>query len=170
MPESYRRNPNTVCSVCNKPIYKRPSEINENKGKVYCSCKCYGIACRKERPCVVCGKPMLASFHKKTCSHACANKHRAGIKYKLYGPKKDKVSNYRALKIRLMNARGTVCERCGYKIYEILQVHHKDRNRENNELDNLELICPNCHFEEHLLKRSWFKNNGGVLRMVRNQS
>lgn len=61
------------------------------------------------------------------------------------------------LKLRLLNQRGRVCERCGYNKYEILQVHHKDKNRDNNELNNLELICPNCHYEEHLLEKSWLR-------------
>ena len=26
-----------------------------------------------------------------------------------------------------------------------LEVHHKDGNKNNNEIDNLELLCPNCH-------------------------
>lgn len=27
-----------------------------------------------------------------------------------------------------------------------LELHHKDGNKENNNLDNLELRCPNCHY------------------------
>ncbi len=50
------------------------------------------------------------------------------------------------------------CERCGYKKFEILQIHHRDRDREHNALKNLELICPNCHYEEHYLQKSWLKN------------
>lgn len=152
MGEQYKRNPNTICLICKKPVYKRPSEIQENKGKVFCGQACYGISCRKEKPCLVCGKPILAGLNKKTCSRSCANKHRIGIKYLLNQPR-SKVKSYRALIIRLISARGKMCERCGYKKYEILQVHHKDKNRLNNDLRNLELICPNCHFEEHLLKK-----------------
>lgn len=60
------------------------------------------------------------------------------------------------LKIRLLESRGNNCERCNYDKYQILQVHHKDRNRANSNLDNLELICPNCHYEEHYLKKTAF--------------
>jgi 5-methylcytosine-specific restriction endonuclease McrA len=42
------------------------------------------------------------------------------------------------------------CERCGYSEHpEILGVHHKDRNRHNNDLSNLEVLCPTCHSLEH---------------------
>lgn len=72
---------------------------------------------------------------------------------------RSKVKSYQALKIRLLKARGKICEKCGYDKYEILQIHHKDKNRSNNNLDNLELICPNCHFEEHYLERSWLRTS-----------
>ncbi len=155
MAESFKRKPNTNCKVCRKAIYRRPSETE--RGQVFCSTNCYGVACRKEVACVVCGKLILAQFNKKTCSRSCANKNRAGIKYKIGSPH-DKVKYQKGLKLRLLEVRGLKCERCDYKKYEILQVHHKDRNRSNNDLSNLQLICPNCHYEEHFLEKSWLKN------------
>ncbi len=157
MSEDYKRHPNTKCAVCGILIYRRPVQILASKGRAYCSQACYGKSCRKEEPCTVCGTLILASANKKTCSRACANTHRAGIRYKINSPR-DKVKNQKALKIRLLNVRGKKCERCGYNKYEVLVVHHKDRNRNHNELDNLELICPNCHGEEHYLKNSWLRN------------
>jgi 5-methylcytosine-specific restriction endonuclease McrA len=99
----------------------------------------------------------LGSLNKKTCSRACSNKNRAGIKYKLSAPRKDKVKSYQALKLRLLEVRGNDCARCSYSKHEILQIHHKDRDRGNNVLENLELICPNCHYEEHYLEKSWLR-------------
>ncbi|MEK7613378.1 MAG: HNH endonuclease [Patescibacteria group bacterium] len=157
MNTSYKRNPNIGCSVCGTKIYRRPSEIK--RGRVFCGQKCYAQAQRKEKPCVICEKPILAQLHKKTCSRSCANKNRAGIKYHIGRPK-DKVATQRALKIRLLQLRGVECERCQYSRKEILHVHHKDRDRSNNDLLNLELICPNCHYEEHYLEKSWL---GGKL-------
>jgi hypothetical protein len=163
VPELHKRNPNTECAICAKPVYRRPIELETSKGKAYCSMKCYGLSCRRETPCVVCSKPILANLHKKTCSRSCANIHRAGIKYKVGRPR-DKVHTLRALKLRLLEKRGINCERCGYNKSEILQVHHRDRNRKNNDLSNLELVCPNCHYEEHFLEKSWLtsmlKNKG----------
>jgi predicted nucleic acid-binding Zn ribbon protein len=156
VPEAYKRKPNTCCVICKKAIYRRPSEIQINNGRVFCSQNCYGISSRKEKPCSVCGKLILSGLNKKTCNRSCANIQRAGIKYHMGSPK-DKVKSQQALKIRLLKGRGRKCERCYYDKYEILQVHHKDRDRNNNNLSNLALICPNCHYEEHFLEKSWLR-------------
>ena len=153
MAEQYKRQPNIKCLICAKLIYRRPGEIKNNRGRVFCGQACYGVGCRKETPCVICGTPILASANKKTCSRGCANKHRAGIKYNVGRPK-DKVKNQQSLKLSLLKTRGKKCERCGYQQYKILNVHHKDRDRNNNGLENLELICPNCYAEEHYLQSS----------------
>jgi predicted nucleic acid-binding Zn ribbon protein len=151
VPEKYLRNPNTNCAVCSKPVYRRPSQIARNQGQVFCSLTCSATSQRKEVPCIICGTPILAGLHKKTCSRHCANINRAGITYGIGSPN-DKVKSGRALKARLLQERGNVCERCGYERYEILQIHHKNRDRNDNDLGNLELICPNCHCEEHFIK------------------
>ncbi len=152
MTEQYKRKPNCKCKICNKEIYKRPSQIQLNNGNVFCSNKCYGLSCRNERPCIICGKMILGSLHKKTCSRACSNKNRAGIEYKIRRSL-DKIRSQEIIKVRLIEVRGMKCELCGYKKHEILHIHHKDRNRSNNNFENLELICPNCHYEKHYLER-----------------
>lgn len=157
MNKKYDRNPNINCLVCKSYIYRKPSVIKNNSGHVFCNKICYGIFCRKETPCIVCRKPIISSMNKKTCSRECANRHRAGIKYKINRPQ-DIVKSQKALKIRLMKQRGKICERCNYDIYEILQTHHKNRDKNDNRLENLELICPNCHAKEHFLEKSWLKN------------
>lgn len=46
-----------------------------------------------------------------------------------------------------------LCNRCGYcKNKSVLQVHHRDEDRTNHELFNLEIICPTCHVEIHTKK------------------
>ncbi len=152
----YIRHPNINCIVCNNPIYRRPWEIKQNKGNVFCSAICYGRFNRKEKSCLVCGTLILSHFNKKTCSRACANINRIGVKYKMGRPH-DKVVDQRRIKLRLLKARGNKCEGCGYSKIEILHVHHKDRNRQNNLLSNLKLFCPNCHYEEHYFNKSWLK-------------
>ena len=41
------------------------------------------------------------------------------------------------------------CVKCGYKNERVLVVHHKDGNRKNNKLKNLEWLCRNCHYLVH---------------------
>ena len=161
MVERYKRKPNIKCSICGKKIYRRPVELKRSNGKAYCGQMCYGISCRIEKPCVICGKLILSGLHRTTCSRKCSNVHREGIKYKMGRPK-DKAEEVRSVKIRLFSVRGDKCERCDYNKSEILQVHHKDRNNKNNDLKNLELICPNCHFEDHYLEKSWLKMGRGA--------
>jgi hypothetical protein len=153
MTERYKRKPNAHCKICNKRIYRRPSQIELTGGNVFCSNTCYGKSCRDERPCVICGKMILSSLHKKTCSRACSNKNRVGITYGIKRPN-DKVRAQEIIKKRLIEIRGMKCEVCGYQRYEILHIHHIDKNRSNNDFDNLELVCPNCHYEKHFIERN----------------
>ncbi len=45
--------------------------------------------------------------------------------------------------------RGHLCEQCKNEMWNgqliPLEVHHKDGDSLNNEMNNLELLCPNCH-------------------------
>lgn len=160
MAEQYKRHPNTKCGVCGKAIYRRPVEIKSNKEKAFFSMVCYGVANRKEKPCVVCGKPIMSSLNKKTCGRKCSNTNRVGIRcirYKI-GRSRDRAEEIRAIKLKLFEKRGSKCERCGYPKREILQIHHKDRNTKNNFFSNLEIICPNCHYEEYYLEKSWLNS------------
>jgi len=51
---------------------------------------------------------------------------------------------------RALAAYPARCSRCGWeRLPAILEVHHRDRDRENNAVDNLEILCRNCHGEEH---------------------
>ena len=42
---------------------------------------------------------------------------------------------------------GDKCSICGSQ--EDLVLHHKDFNRQNNELDNIQLLCKTCHMKAH---------------------
>ncbi len=45
------------------------------------------------------------------------------------------------------------CESCGEGKYWLLLVHHKDKDRNNNSLENLITLCYNCHAEQHLIMK-----------------
>ena len=73
------------------------------------------------------------------CSKKCLGIARR-FENAIVGPKGSGESSYRALAYR---AYGEKCEICGYT--EVLDVHHIDGNRNNNDKDNLIVMCPNCH-------------------------
>ncbi|MBI4238128.1 MAG: HNH endonuclease [Deltaproteobacteria bacterium] len=52
---------------------------------------------------------------------------------------------------QLLRRHGTpeICNRCGLADVRVLVVHHRDRNRKNNTIENLEWLCQNCHCLEH---------------------
>jgi hypothetical protein len=41
------------------------------------------------------------------------------------------------------------CNRCPIEDLCVLIVHHIDHNHDNNALENLEILCANCHHKEH---------------------
>lgn len=58
-------------------------------------------------------------------------------------------SNKVRLKLLKEGYKEAKCECCGYSQWMgkpiSLQLHHKDGNRNNNTLENFQLLCPNCH-------------------------
>lgn len=50
------------------------------------------------------------------------------------------------------------CERCNSESwcgdYMPLELDHKNSNHQDNNLDNLQIICPNCHFQLTRIRRS----------------
>lgn len=62
----------------------------------------------------------------------------------------------------LIYLRGHKCEKCGLSEWLgqpiTLEVHHIDGDHYNNELDNLQLLCPNCHsFTDNWRGKNQFK-------------
>lgn len=140
------RKPNCQCFICKKEIYRRPSQILSNK--VYCSFKCSGIDQRKIKKCPICSKEYVGA--KITCSRACSNKKRKGTKYDGKNSQNKHLKG-RKLKEKLASINNGICDKCGNDNYNILQVHHKIErcNGGTDELDNIILLCPNCHMTEH---------------------
>ena len=66
-----------------------------------------------------------------------------------YGTSDGRSANYRRrLSSRIKIENG--CN-CGEKRKYLLTIHHMDGNRANNEKDNLECVCGNCHMIRHLV-------------------
>ena len=134
----------SACQECGSTFTHIASRANKAK---YCSAECYHKAMHKKGTvsytCQHCSSAFLGSpSHKrKYCSRACVNKAAKEV----WRPDFATVRKNMAKRDML-----TACVRCGYNAApHILGVHHKDRNRRNNELSNLEVLCPNCHSLEH---------------------
>lgn len=100
--------------------------------------------------CICCGNEFTCIARKTkeqvTCSRACSNT------YFRSGPNNgnfiDGHNNYRK---KALDYYDKVCVRCGYSNELALEVHHKNKNRLDNSIDNLEVLCCNCHTIEHKL-------------------
>lgn len=85
----------------------------------------------------------------KYCSNKCQQEYR----YKTVTVPKieaGKVKNTNSLRRYLVETTGGVCSECGINSLWnnkplTLHIDHIDGNRLNNTIDNLRLLCPNCH-------------------------
>lgn len=89
--------------------------------------KTYFVKCRK------CG---LLEARENYYSYICKNCKTPS----LYGRGWDRAN-------KLARLRDKVCQICG--VDKRLQVHHKDGNIKNSNLDNLILYCQSCHQSQH---------------------
>lgn len=55
-----------------------------------------------------------------------------------------------------------VCALCKTTKRSVIIVHHLDKNRKNNNLENLTWLCRNCHFLVH----NYEEENGKLLRVL----
>lgn len=125
-----------------------------------CSLNARHLAKSTSLLCCLCGKEFREKNSKlanKSGFHFCCREHKdigQRIENGLtqmwpdhYGS--DTGGNYRDIALRNYPNK---CNRCGYdKIKSVLEIHHKDRDRSNRKVDNLEILCPTCHQEEHFI-------------------
>lgn len=66
---------------------------------------------------------------------------------------KQKDERARQKKVKYILLKGGVCTSCGLSEWMgkpiPLELHHKDFNHYNNSLDNLQILCANCHMQAH---------------------
>ena len=99
-------------------------------------------------------KKSTKGFH--FCSNACRNEVQ-----RIGGPKEFLPSHYgtgtgvRDYRERAFAAYDPECADCGWNLIDdVLEVHHKDRDRTNNDVANLIILCPTCHDLTHWVTRS----------------
>ena len=145
------------CQQCDKEF--KPTRNSLGK---FCSRKCMGLSYkkRKEVKCSECRKnfEILESRFKKSnfffCSRKCKDKAQSldgnckDILPLHYGKSNKRWGN--SHKKKAFNHKEKICEGCGEDKEYLLVIHHKDGNRFNGKLENLEIVCSNCHIKRHL--------------------
>lgn len=103
------------CAQCSKDVEKYLSKMKSKSGLYFCNRKC------KEKAQKLGGIKAIQPPHYKG-----EGRH-----------------NYRA---RALDFYGRICAKCEYANNEkMLDVHHTNGNRNNNKIENLEVLCVWCH-------------------------
>ena len=112
--------------------------------------------CRIHLKCAYCGKEFVRSKSRiensKSGLFFCCREHKdlaqkldSGEQFEAIRPIHygEKINDYRQ---KAFDTYEHKCSVCGWNEDErILEVHHINSNRENNEIDNLVILCPTCH-------------------------
>jgi len=146
------------CLICSNELYIRPNKQRIGWGK-YCSKDCQNKSQRKGREfnCKYCKKKVIRTpsiiaksksgyfFCSRSCSMAWKNSVlKSGNNHYLWA------GGSATYRVRLMRKGGKIiCSRCGIEDVRVLDAHHKDSDRQNNVVENLEWLCKNCHFLAH---------------------
>ena len=146
----YNKNPQ-LCLLCKKPL-SYDQKRNHNK---FCSCSCAakynnmfdkdGILKHPKRNCKRCGAILSYKTKGDYCKKCIAD---ANIEYKINN---NIEIDPAVLRRYVIKTRGNKCENpeCGIETWcgepAPIDLHHKDGNHKNNKLENLELLCKNCH-------------------------
>jgi len=158
-----RRAEKHSCNYCKKEFLRRK---NASKLKKYCSKKCYEVS-RKNRiivKCANCGKNVekkISQLKKAKhgfyfCNRDCKEEAQKlngkcpQIRPAHFGTGTGEHSYRYLMKEELKLG----CIGCFIKEKYLMVVHHKDGNRTNNDKENLEVVCDNCHKKRHLYNKN----------------
>jgi len=137
------------CLNCNKEF----TDLKTHNERKFCSHSCsasyINLTKSELKKCLNCNSH-FRSNSKQYCSKKCADKFRTKKINELIenGDMNQTHFSYRRY---LILKHGEKCMKCGwneknpYSGKIPIELEHKDGNSENNSLDNLELLCPNCH-------------------------
>lgn len=150
-------NVETTCSLCGKSFLKERKYVNRNTGlhnKSYCSIQCNKNARTTSiiTNCNGCGKSISVTPAecKKRSKHYCSKSCAASV---------NNIGNHRNFKDKSYRKKAFAyyepqCSVCGYDVVLHLIIHHKDKNRNNNEISNLDILCTKHHAAIHIEMRA----------------
>lgn len=156
-----------ICTQCGKIFnrLKKQHDFTMGKGakKILCSRKCQSSSQKVgiEKPCSVCGKEVYKTPSKVSrsesglmfCSKSCANGSNNTLRSGENHP--NWINGIGSYRDRALKHYGKACTICGYAIEQVLEVHHRDGDREHNEIENLDVLCPTHHEEFEFGVRSY---------------
>lgn len=146
--------PLVICQECQTPFEVYPCQLRRGGGK-FCSIGC-GTRYRNKRDNPSRRKDVREKISK---NHADVS----GKNNPMYGRRGETAPSYidgrkkygcgyRAIAIIYLDHKCSICEE---RRLEQLDVHHKDGNNKNNELENLVFLCKKCHLTEaHIYARN----------------
>jgi hypothetical protein len=149
------------CKRCNKEFNAPVREINRGNGK-YCSLTCSARRPKRTKApnviCAHCGNAFYKTKSKQKVSKSglfFCNRTCKDSAQKIGGIKEIQPSHYGSTKNYRRTEKSNLpnkCAHCGYdKHPEVLEVHHINRDHDNNSIENLIILCPTCHQVDHFL-------------------
>lgn len=153
--------PIVKCRICSVEFYGKPFFLRKGHAK-YCSSKCMRIGSKTGKivNCHLCGKETYKTkkalrvsksktyFCTKSCQTSWRNSVFIGSKHANWTGGK---YSYRSVLPR--HGVPSICALCKIKDKRVMAVHHIDKNRKNNKLENLAWLCHNCHHLVHYNKK-----------------
>ncbi len=150
--------PYVNCKICESKFYVKPNHQKKGWGK------CCSMVCRnqyqktgKYLSCTICGNLTWrgpaqikhSTSGKFFCGKSCQALWRNSSVYieEKSSTWKDGRNAYR--KILSRRTKELKCSLCGFEDSRALAVHHVDKDRKNNSVENLAWLCHNCHFLIH---------------------
>ena len=141
-----------ACYNCNKKFNRamatRKQALVRGKSRPFCSKECSDANSNTKIKinCSCCGKKIqrtnLEILKSKTKRFFCSHKCSATIT--LNGL--DLRTDYRKIAFK---EKEKICQECRYDNIYAIEVHHIDKNRANNSIGNLCVLCANCHSLVH---------------------
>ena len=134
------------CSATYNNKIRPKKEYSKNKNESINKRKRENYRLRKNKVCVNCNTITTNKY----CGSKCQNEYRIKLVF-------DKIKNgditlnSRQYKKYLIDKYGNKCMECGWdKVNPVtgkvpIELEHIDGNSTNNKLENLKLLCPNCH-------------------------
>lgn len=136
-----------ICVQCGKHFIAKVSEIKRGGGK-FCSISC-GTTYRNIRNNPA-KSPEVRAKIKANHAHLSGEKHpnfgKKGVLASGYIDGRHSYSKGHSYRGIALANKEHKCEVCGKELLiNEIEVHHKDKNRKNNDLCNLIIACHNCH-------------------------